>query len=246
MSSTKTKRYLVLLAAVGLVAAALGGTGTFASFNAETTNAGNYFATGTLLLSNKTPTQSACLSGGDAGHPGASGNVNNGCDVVLFGTNLYPGATAITGGLTIKNDGSIDASDLKLSTAGCTPSTDTTTVSGFNNGNLCNSVLMYVQEWTGSIGGTASHCWFGKDDGANTCLTNFAGATTAADSIATFATTYATPGADLSPSPLSGALPATTGTRYFTVGLYLPSAGAGDNAFQGLRATFPLTWHIDS
>jgi predicted ribosomally synthesized peptide with SipW-like signal peptide len=233
MSKTKTKRYLVLLASVGLVAAALGGTGTFASFSAETTNAGNYFATGTLLLSNKIPSASACLSAGGAG------NVNAGCDVVLSDTNLYPGAAPITGALTLENVGTIDASALKLSTAGCTSSIDTSTTSSFNNGDLCDSVEMYVQEWTGSIGGTASRCWFGKDDGANTCLTNFAGATTAADSLTAFATAFSTP------STLTGALSAA-GSRYFTIGLYLPSAGAGDNAFQGLRATFPLTWHIDA
>jgi predicted ribosomally synthesized peptide with SipW-like signal peptide len=244
MSKTKTKRYLILLAAIGLVAAALGGTGTFASFTAQTTNSGNYFATGTLLLSNKIPTASACLSGGDANHPGASGNVNAACDIVLSGSNLYPGATAITGAVTIKNDGTINASDLMLSTAGCTPTIDTPTTSNFNTGNLCNSTLMYVQEWSGGIGGTATKCWFGKDDGANTCLTTFTGATTAADSIGTFATTYGTP-QNLTPSPLSGLLPAA-GSRYFTVGLYLPSVGSGDNVFQGLRATFPLTWHIDA
>ena len=62
MSRTKTKRYLVLLAAVGLVAAALGGTGTFASFTADVTNSGNTFQTGTLLLSDSVNSASACFS----------------------------------------------------------------------------------------------------------------------------------------------------------------------------------------
>ena len=53
MSKKRFKQYLMLLTVVGLVAvAAGGGSGTFASFTAETTNAGNTFATGTLVLSN--------------------------------------------------------------------------------------------------------------------------------------------------------------------------------------------------
>ncbi len=41
MAKTKLKRYLMLLAALGLVAiAAGGGGGTFASFNAEVANTG--------------------------------------------------------------------------------------------------------------------------------------------------------------------------------------------------------------
>src|ERR1035437_302831 len=66
MFNTKTKRYLVLLAAIGLVAAALGGTVTFASFTAQTTNANNTFATGTLLLSNTVGGHSACHSESNA------------------------------------------------------------------------------------------------------------------------------------------------------------------------------------
>jgi hypothetical protein len=242
MFNTKTKRYLVLLAAIGLVAAALGGTGTFASFTAETTNSGNFFATGTLLLSNTITSGTACLSEGDINHPGASGNVNSACDIILSGSNLFPGATAISGAVTIQNVGTIDASNLLLSTTGCTPHIDVPTASNFNNGNLCNSVEMYVQEWSGSVGGTPTKCWFGSGS-SSTCSPTFIGATTA-DSIGAFATAFTTP-VSLTPSPLAGLLP-ISGSRFFTVGLFLPSAGAGDNAFQGLRATFPLTWHIDA
>ena len=65
MSKKRFKQYLMLLTVIGLVAvAAGGGSGTFASFTAETTNAGNTFATGTIVLSNTVNTGTACLSTG--------------------------------------------------------------------------------------------------------------------------------------------------------------------------------------
>jgi predicted ribosomally synthesized peptide with SipW-like signal peptide len=114
MSRTKTKRYLVLLAAVGLVAAALGGTGTFASFNAETTNSGNTFATGTLLLHDFGNTQT-CTSEAN------SGNLNNvsptGCDTLITVPAAAPGGFS-TANLTLTNAGSLNASDIKFDTGG--------------------------------------------------------------------------------------------------------------------------------
>ncbi len=105
MSSTKTKRYLMLLAAVGLVAAALGGTGTFASFNAEVANGNNYFATGTLLLHN-TSGGTTCTS--EAASNNTNTNVTtNGC-ATLFSvnlntvrTNLSSGASGVTTSLSV-------------------------------------------------------------------------------------------------------------------------------------------------
>ncbi|MDX6425591.1 MAG: hypothetical protein QOD52_996 [Gaiellaceae bacterium] len=243
MSRTKTKRYLMLLAAVGLIAAGLGGTGTFASFTAQTTNADNSFTTGTLLLSNKvtTVTSTACLSN----TPGAT-NANGGCDIVVSGTKLFPGASPISGTVILKNVGSIDASVLNLTTAGCAP--DASQAPFTSSADLCASVFMYVQETT-SDGAGPSHCWFGVGAGTTTCSTTFAGATSADDSLNAFHTAFATAAlGDLStPSPLSTALP-SDGSRYFKIGLYLKGTGsaAGDNNFQGLSASFPLTWHIES
>ena len=239
MSRTKTKRYLVLLAAVGLVAAALGGTGTFASFNAETTNAGNTFSTGTLLLSNKVPDASAvaCLS--------ASGTDNiKSCTFVVSGSHLFPGATPTTGTLVLQNVGTLDASDLMLSTAGCTPTVVTPT--SFNTGNLCDSVFMYVQEQD-NVPGSPTWCWFGVGAGTSTCDPAFTGATELADGITAFNGTFGTPVNISAHSPLAGPLPAS-GTRYFKIGLFLKDQGtaAANNHFQGLSASFPLTWHIDS
>jgi predicted ribosomally synthesized peptide with SipW-like signal peptide len=101
MSSTKTKRYLMLLAAVGLVAAALGGTGTFASFNAETTNTGNYFATGSILLHNSANGGTECTSEAN------SSNTNN-C-TALFQVPLTGTASVKEATLALTNAGTLDS-----------------------------------------------------------------------------------------------------------------------------------------
>ncbi len=49
MSKKRIKQYLMLLTVIGLVSIA-SGSGTFASFSAQTTNAGNTFSAGTLFL----------------------------------------------------------------------------------------------------------------------------------------------------------------------------------------------------
>ena len=41
MSRKRVKQYLMLLTVIGLIAVAANGAGTFASFSAQTTNAGN-------------------------------------------------------------------------------------------------------------------------------------------------------------------------------------------------------------
>jgi predicted ribosomally synthesized peptide with SipW-like signal peptide len=110
MSSTKTKRYLVLLAAVGLVAAALGGTGTFASFSAETTNTGNYFATGSLLLHNQANGGTTCTSEAD------SNNTNN-C-TALFQVPLTGSASTHEATLALTNAGTLDSAQISFDAPG--------------------------------------------------------------------------------------------------------------------------------
>jgi predicted ribosomally synthesized peptide with SipW-like signal peptide len=91
--SKKTKRYLMLLVAVGLIAVAAGGSGTFASFNAETTNTGNTFATGTLILNDKGGTNT-CTS---ASAVPSNFNTGTDCDT-LFNVNQFKAANTTTSG----------------------------------------------------------------------------------------------------------------------------------------------------
>lgn len=122
MSKKRIKQYLMLLTVVGLVAiAAGGGNGTFASFSAETTNANNTFATGTLFLHNTANGGTVCAS--ETG----SLNVNSNCDVLFNVSSIKPGATASQADLTLTNAGTIDASDIKFFGGTCTDGTPTLT-----------------------------------------------------------------------------------------------------------------------
>jgi predicted ribosomally synthesized peptide with SipW-like signal peptide len=91
----------MLLAALGVIAVALGGgSGTFASFNAEVANTGNTFATGTLILNDNGGTNT-CTSAVNSGNSNTAGTD---CDT-LFNVSTFtaPSATttgAITGGTT--------------------------------------------------------------------------------------------------------------------------------------------------
>lgn len=126
--SKKTKRYLMLLVAVGLIAVAAGGSGTFASFNAETSNTGNTFASGTLLLHNNGGT-TTCTSEAD------SGNLNvtspTGCDTLFTYPSITPG-TLYTANLKLSNAGTLDASGIKfaLGSTGCVEAKPTIATNG--------------------------------------------------------------------------------------------------------------------
>jgi predicted ribosomally synthesized peptide with SipW-like signal peptide len=113
MSKKRTKQYLLLLMVIGLVSIAAGGSGTFASFSAETTNAGNYFATGSLFLHN-THGATTCTS------ESASGNLNNGLNgdtcSTLFNVNINDGNPTFAS-LTLKNAGTVNASGIKFKLA---------------------------------------------------------------------------------------------------------------------------------
>jgi predicted ribosomally synthesized peptide with SipW-like signal peptide len=116
----RAKQYLMLLTVAGLIAIVGGSSsGTFASFNAEVSNTGNYFATGTLVLNDNGGT-TTCTSAADSGN---QNNLStNGCDT-LFQVGPVTSVTAtlttaltltatttlhFTGGLT---GGSIDYGD---------------------------------------------------------------------------------------------------------------------------------------
>lgn len=134
--SQKTKRYLMLLMAIGLVAiAAGGGSGTFASFSAQTVNPNNFLATGTLFLHATKQGGTVCTSEADA-----TDNHNilttNGCDTLFNISNL--GTNVISPvNLQLDNAGSIDATALKFSlVSACSDSkpTITTTTGAVSSG----------------------------------------------------------------------------------------------------------------
>jgi hypothetical protein len=86
---------------IGLVAIASGGgSGTFASFNAEVANNGNTFASGTLYL-HDTNGSTTCASESSTSNSnlGTPFTANNGC-AVLFSTTLPTGHTTLSTALT--------------------------------------------------------------------------------------------------------------------------------------------------
>jgi hypothetical protein len=124
----------MLLMVVGLVSIAAGGGGTFASFSAETTNAGNYFATGSLILNDK-GNSNTCTSAGDTTN-NANTAATNGCDTfftlptlttprtTLTGVANTSGATTLT--FAALTGAAIDAGDTLTITDGLTTETVTT------------------------------------------------------------------------------------------------------------------------
>jgi predicted ribosomally synthesized peptide with SipW-like signal peptide len=224
MSKNRFKQYLMLLTAVGLVAvAAGGGSGTFASFTAETTNAGNTFATGTIVLSNTVNGGAACLStnGGTT-----DSNINSSCAAAYTVTLKKPGDSYVGDQLDIKNVGSLSPSALVFTGGSCTDS-NAVGETYHGTGSLCGALDVYVQEWTTNSYAVASHCWYGGGT-----------ATTCAFSDTKTVATLASAGAQT----LTGALP--TGTdRFFTIGLQVQSA-AGNN-IQGRATSSAVTWHVD-
>ncbi|MCU1430829.1 MAG: hypothetical protein JWL83_4829, partial [Actinomycetia bacterium] len=99
------KGLLLFFMAIG-AAAYFGGSGTFASFSAETTNTGGAVSSGTLTMSDQVNTGSACLTANAV----TQNNVNGACGAVLALTNVAPGAFGGIAQVAIQNTGSLDAS----------------------------------------------------------------------------------------------------------------------------------------
>jgi predicted ribosomally synthesized peptide with SipW-like signal peptide len=228
----KSKTFLKFLIGAGVLAVIGGGAGTFASFNATTTNAGNTFATGTLVLSNNIGA-STCLSTG-GGNTNSNTN-STGCGKFFDVSVKEPGDT---GGaqLTLQNAGSLAASTLTLTATSCTDA-DASGESFHGTGSVCGALNTYVQEWTDNTFTTPYKCWYGgSTDSGVTC-----------DS--TWATASPLSGLGTSPNDISVGPNATAfaangssgDTRFFTVAVQLPNSG-NQNDLQGRQASLDLTW----
>ncbi len=196
---------------------------TNGNFSAQTRNPSNAFSSGALVLSNTKSGNSACLSTGGSN---TDTNTNNACDTLFSLTVKKPGDSA-TARLALANVGSLNASALKLYTAACA-TTDAAGETYHGTGNMCSTLILYVQKYTNGTYSTTSTCVYGGGT-AQTC--DFSNA---AKTLTDFTTTY-TSGA---PADL-GAL--TSGsTNYYEIGISFPSSAG--NSLQGRTATFDLTW----
>ncbi|MEY2406944.1 MAG: hypothetical protein QOG39_1860 [Acidimicrobiaceae bacterium] len=221
--STFRKSLLALLL-FGLTATAIG-AGTFASFSASTTNGGSTFATGTLVLSNRKDTGTVCFSSG-----GNTDTNTGSCDILFTQTARRPGATTYSANVTLKNEGSLDATALSVyRSQACATTND---AGGYHGtGDTCAAVQLTIDETDSSFTPTA--CVYDADNAGTSC------AFAASRTLSHFSTTYAASGSALG----LGAM--TSGTsRYFKVSLTFPDGGSTDNQFQGRIATFGFTWAI--
>jgi hypothetical protein len=205
--------------------------GTFASFSASTTNATSTFATGTLVLSDKKSTNTACLSTGGGT---TNTNANSGCDALFALTVQKPGDTAFVD-LTLSNAGTINASSLSGYASQSCAASDAAGQTYHGTGDPCGTVQLYIQEYTSEANRSADNrtggtCQYG---GGTSTSCAFAGTKT----LTTYATAYPSSATVLS----MGALNASA-ARYLRIYLSLPSSA--DNSLQGRQATFGFSWTL--
>jgi predicted ribosomally synthesized peptide with SipW-like signal peptide len=228
--SKKTKRYLMLLAAVGLIAVAAGGSGTFATFNAEVTNTGNTFASGTLFLHDTPNGGTVCKSEDDL-----TNNTNSSC-TWLFNADLSAGSQ--TARLALNNPGTISGTGLTFKVAGCTVG-DNSAVTGtpvvFGSPPTCGNMYLTIQETDSSyvVPGTDVFCAYGPSTTPPDC--------DAPDNTRTLATA-----AGLTALKTTGNVAAdlaTGATRYYVITI-TPTV-ASNNTLQNRKVSFGLTWHLE-
>ncbi|HTR32424.1 MAG TPA: hypothetical protein VMH47_00975 [Gaiellaceae bacterium] len=224
--SKNVKRYLMLLMALGLIAIAANGSGTFASFDAEVTNPGNTFETGYLYLHQTQDGSQACNSETDT-----TNNQNAGCTFVFNDTNVALGAQ--TQQVEIKNAGSITASDITFSVPSCSVGTGGGSTT-FGTAPGCGDVFVTIQEVSGLTSPTNVYCALGTDS-SGTC-----GAPSSAHTLSNLSTaaTLKTTGGVTAPL-------AVNATRYYVVTVSPDSSLTPNNVWQNRDVSFDLTWHLD-
>jgi predicted ribosomally synthesized peptide with SipW-like signal peptide len=220
------KKMLLTLMVFGMVTAVLG-SGTFATFTAQTTNPNNTFAAGTLVLSNTKTGGTTCLSTGGGT---TDTNVNNLCEQLINATVKKPGDTA-SQTLTVKNEGSLAASALKLFSSACT-NANSAGETYHGTGLACSKVQLYIQQYSDAAFTTPSACLYGGATGV-TC--DFSDAT---KTLAAFQSAYnsSSNGLTIGSGMASGA------SVYVKIAVQLPSSA--DNTYQGRQATIDFSWHI--
>lgn len=249
MSRKRIKQYLMLLTTAGIIAVVAQGSGTFASFSAETTNHGNLFQTGTLTLGNGINSDSSLCWSNDTG---STDNLNPTCGAVFTGsTDWQPGDSPSQAVITVQNGGTVDGT-LSL----YAPTIDSSGALS-PTGAVCQSGAASVSGAVKAYSGTADLCTSGglgiaiqEVDGPTLPANNLNDCLFPTDTVACDSTYSGTP-KQLIQLPTDGsqlALGSLTASakRYFLITVFYPaSAGAGaDNDYQARTARFDLTWHL--
>jgi hypothetical protein len=228
-STWRLKKILASLIVIGALSSVTV-TGTFALLTSEETNTVSSVASGTLTFTDTANAGTACTS---YGGPASPANVNNSCQALLTSATLnYPGAAITPVQVKIANNGSLDAASLSVYMPSCAASaTPGAPAPGGADPCAANGAQLYIQEVTST--GMPTTCWYPQPAAPGTCSFT-------ASSLHLFAANV-----NSTTSALNlGAGPAHGQTRYFQIGLELPSTAS--NALQGEEATFGLTWHLST
>ena len=232
---------LISLMVVGTVVA-LVGSGSFATFNAATRNAPS-ITNGVLVLGDKVNAGSECFSAGGATVKPAN---NSACTGVWSLSTETPGTAIAPLRMTIRNGGSIAASQLSLFAAGACANSHAGT--GYDGtGAICSQVQLEIQQYTDSTFGTPLKCWYGSGS-ATSCLaeTNKLPAACNVSTCTSYAFADATKtlanfGATVtSGSPINAGAVAAGASTYFLIFASLP--GSSGDSFQGRQADLTFTW----
>jgi hypothetical protein len=245
MSRKRIKQYLVLLTAVGVIAIVAASPGTFASFSAETTNAGNTFVTGTLFLHN-TADGTTCTS-----ETNTSTNTQvSGCDILFNGLGVSNGTELDSSPLTLNDAGTIDATDIKFGITAQDGSTGNCAVGSANAGGSsttfgtvnCSNFELAIEELDGTgASPTVVGCAYG------TAATSGNGCQF--DASHTLGTAGISNGGSVALQLVSdqgsnsGTKLSAGESRYFRI--MIKPVVAQDNYLQNRSVGFGLNWHID-
>ncbi len=218
--SSNLGKVLVTLLVIG-VAGSTVSYGTFASFTAQTSNSGNTFSTGTLVLKNDIAAGAnvgaSCLStasGVDANSSGCLAFFAEGA-----GAGLAPGGTNATATITLTNQGSLAAGSLKIWSNACS-ATDNSAVSVHGSGDPCDKLVLTVFDGT--------NCVYPSATGA--CVAS------STKTLKQFVT-------DTSSTPISASGLAAAGSRSYTIGVGFDSTAG--NSYQGRTASTTFSWRLD-
>jgi predicted ribosomally synthesized peptide with SipW-like signal peptide len=229
MSRKRLKQYLLLLMAIGVIAVAMSGGGTFANFSAQVTNPNNAFVSGTLYLHDNGGT-STCTS------ESSSDNLStNNCDT-LFNNIDLTNAAGSTAHLTLSNAGSIPASDIQFQVGNCTVGTNGGTAT-FGTAPTCAQMYLTIQE-TQSDFSTNVYCAAGSASVA--CAAPSSALNLSSASTGSFANLKTVGGANATFTKAGGA----TDTRYYVIKV-VPGGVTQDNSLQNRKISFDMSWHID-
>jgi len=254
---SRSRKLLLLLLVIGAVGAI--GVGTFASFNATTSNGGNTFQTGTIFLSNTVNTGSACFSYGtlSGGTTITNGNSNPNCQAFVNVTNAKPGDPAGSAVIRLADTGSLDG-NLSLQVA-CANGT-ALAIHGSASA-VCNFMAITIQPCATytcctTWATTKNYCVFASNgvNQSGTCpAVGFSGSPDPVNSAPTgswanLASSYASATALTDPTAGNAPVALTAGgaeQAYQVTWRFIDSGVAGyENPAQGTAANLTVTWSI--